>query len=452
MSTMPTFQVKYDWYLFGGLARTVQLHILPTVLPFYIEHVNVFPKSLAKVETMVRTSLGARTHKGDWLLRGRFSASSGGTCAGSTKWPVMLHRGDPSTHSVKNVRPWLPELPNLHYFTLALLKNDTSLQVLDCVQVRFGMRVITADHRGFWLNNNTNVKLRGVNRHHFVDSPVLTYADMLRDMSMLKRMNANFVRGSHYPQDARFLDLCDVNGILVWEEVMAWQPRLTDYKRALFMKQQRSMATEMVRTSANHPSIIIYACFNEGSSHMGHATFAYKDMAKTLRKESRNSRLISYASDKADRDIMFGYFDVVSFNEYPCWYPVKFKHSLGCLHKIWDVWRTRMQWVKEHFPEKPLIISEAGGGGIYGRHGGWKEKWAEEFQALLVMMHAYTADRNDRMSGIAVWHFADNPVDPHGKDESKRPGGLNNKGVLSLDRTPKLAYTYLESLWNGSQR
>jgi beta-glucuronidase len=40
------------------------------------------------------------------------------------------------------------------------------------------------------------------------------------DISILKTLNANYVRGAHYPQDQRFLDLCDENGIVIWEETL----------------------------------------------------------------------------------------------------------------------------------------------------------------------------------------------------------------------------------------
>ena len=44
------------------------------------------------------------------------------------------------------------------------------------------------------------------------------------DLELLQgpQLNGNFIRGSHYPQDPRFLDRCDERGVLVWEEALAW--------------------------------------------------------------------------------------------------------------------------------------------------------------------------------------------------------------------------------------
>ena len=46
---------------------------------------------------------------------------------------------------------------------------------------------------------------------------------LVSDIQQLLDMGCNFVRGSHYPQDLRFLDLCDETGICVWNEGIGWQ-------------------------------------------------------------------------------------------------------------------------------------------------------------------------------------------------------------------------------------
>ena len=46
----------------------------------------------------------------------------------------------------------------------------------------------------------------------------MTYDALVADVHFLIELGANFVRGAHYAQDQRFLDLCDVYGLLVWED------------------------------------------------------------------------------------------------------------------------------------------------------------------------------------------------------------------------------------------
>ena len=82
----------------------------------------------------------------------------------------------------------------------------------------------------------------------------MTLDGLRQDIELLKELGANFVRGSHYSQDQRFLDLCDENGLLVWEEAVAWQPSLEDLQDPIFMSQQLQALDETIDASVNHPS------------------------------------------------------------------------------------------------------------------------------------------------------------------------------------------------------
>lgn len=53
---------------------------------------------------------------------------------------------------------------------------------------------------------------------------MLAYEQLVADVQILLSLGANFVRGAHYAQDARFLDLCDVHGLLVWEDGLTGGP------------------------------------------------------------------------------------------------------------------------------------------------------------------------------------------------------------------------------------
>ena len=64
------------------------------------------------------------------------------------------------------------------------------------------------------------IKLKGVNRHD--SNPytgyVCTVEDMLRDLKMMKEHNVNTIRTSHYPNDPRFLEMCEKYGFYVIDE------------------------------------------------------------------------------------------------------------------------------------------------------------------------------------------------------------------------------------------
>jgi beta-glucuronidase len=110
--------------------------------------------------------------------------------------------------TVPNPVPWSPDSPHLH--TLAIATDE------DDLIVRFGLRTIRTEGREILLNDRP-IKLLGYNRHEFHPDTgsSVSPAQHLTDIHHLKSLGCNFVRGSHYPQDQRFLDLCDEHGLLV---------------------------------------------------------------------------------------------------------------------------------------------------------------------------------------------------------------------------------------------
>lgn len=90
---------------------------------------------------------------------------------------------------------------------------------LDAITVRFGLRTVTADGRRIRING-VSWKLLGFDRHemHPAYGSAVPVSVQLQDLSLLDAMAAYYIRGSHYQQDSRWLDLCDERGVLMWEE------------------------------------------------------------------------------------------------------------------------------------------------------------------------------------------------------------------------------------------
>ena len=88
--------------------------------------------------------------------------------------------------------------------------------------------------------------------------------------------------------------------------------------------------------------------------------------------------------------------------------------------------------------DKPFIISETGAGGIVGMHSNNQSRWSEEYQVTVDALDAKTAMNDPNISGLALWQFCDIKVD-QSNTSTNRPGGINNKGVVSQWREPKPA-------------
>ncbi len=101
--------------------------------------------------------------------------------------------------------------------------------------------------------------MKGINRHVFWPETGRTVSPAidLADVQLIKEMNMNAVRCSHYPPDKRFLELCDSLGLYVLDELAGWQ-------KAYSTKAGAPLVKEMVTRDANHPSIIFWSNGNEG--------------------------------------------------------------------------------------------------------------------------------------------------------------------------------------------
>ena len=58
---------------------------------------------------------------------------------------------------------------------------------------------------------------------------------------------------------------------------------------------------------------------------------------------------------------------------------------------------------------------------------------------MLVQLHTISALNNPRIAGIALWQLAGTRIDPSVSSEDERPGGLNNKGLVTLARAIKVS-------------
>jgi len=331
------------------------------------------------------------------------------------------------------VIPWAPGAPCLYEAVALLLDGD---KVVDDLVDRVGFRDVRVRGRRILLNGQP-VQLRGVNRHE--DHPqfgnALPLEAMVTDLELLADLGCNFVRTSHYPNDLRFLDLCDEMGFLVWEESHA---RSTPFDHPRFREQIAQSTTEMIEWHWNRPCIILWGCLNECDSATAEGRREYERVIGLI-KDLDRSRPVTFASDKAERDLCLDLVDVVSWNRYDAWYR-------GGVDDVEPALRQALRWLHSDASGgkgKPVILSEFGGGAIYGQRSPRRQKWSEEYQADVLdeSLRVYLNHRD--VAGVAVWQFCDCRVSP-GRWRD-RPRTMNNKGVVDEYRRPKLAYAVVRA-------
>ncbi len=243
---------KADFWLFGGIFRPVWLEAFPAQ---HIERVAIDARHTGEFSADVFT--------GGVTTAGRVSCrifEMDGRPAGQCFSLSIDSTGDQEKTTLRakidGARPWSAEFPNQYR---ARIRLEEKGGVLHEVAVPFGFRTVeTRPHDGLYVNG-TRVLLKGVNRHSFWPSSGRTTSRKISaaDAALMKDMNMNAVRCSHYPPDAHFLDAADSLGLYVIDELTGWQA-------AYDTGPGRKLVRELVLRDANHPSVILWANGNEG--------------------------------------------------------------------------------------------------------------------------------------------------------------------------------------------
>jgi hypothetical protein len=240
-----------DFWVFGGIFRPVYLEIFPKD---HIERLAIDAQANGKFSLQVFTENIERGYS----LEASIERADGA----QTLKPIVfaLAANDTMTtlqYQYKNVALWSTEFPNLFTATVSL-KNDKG-KVVHTVKQKFGFRTVELKpHDGFYLNGK-KVMFKGVDHHSFwpESGRTTSRAINIEDVRLIKEMNMNAVRMSHYPPDIDFLDACDSMGLMVLDELTGWQKFYDDSTGHRLVK-------ELVIRDVNHPSVVIWDNGNEG--------------------------------------------------------------------------------------------------------------------------------------------------------------------------------------------
>lgn len=333
------------------------------------------------------------------------------------------------------VEEWMPEHPKLYEINTVLYQNG---KAIDDLIDRFGFREVTLKNKRICINGKP-VRIKGFCRHedHPLFGCALPLEAMAYDLDLIQDLGANSVRTSHYPNDERFLDLCDERGILVWEENHARGLSLEDMQNPNFEPQAENVISEMITAHYNHPSIYIWGILNECASETEYGKECYEKQFELIRSMDQ-TRPCSFASCKFKTDICFGLPDVVAYNIYPHWY-----HDTPVKEYLEDLY----QWVQDETEGKgkPFLITEIGAGGIYGYRTPYEVKWTEEYQAKTVREQISTVLENQNCCGVYIWQFCDVRVSEEWFHI--RPRCMNNKGIVDEYRRRKLSYQAVKDVY-----
>ena len=428
-----SLHIPNDYYAYGGICRPVTAEELPEA------YITFCRGRTVKTETgwVIRTETGIR-NLSDRPLAYRLEVSAAGE---KTEVAVQLQPGETQrvccTVACTGVRAWTPEHPELYELQAVLrAKGEPVDDLID----RIGFREIRTEGKRILLNGEP-LKLKGFNRHEEYGTFGMAVPPeaMMQDLLMMKDLGANCLRTCHYPNDPRFLDLCDETGMLVWEESHARGLSEEQMRHPRFREQLEACTREMAEQHFNHPSIFVWGCLNECADDTEYGAVCYRECFAMLRA-SDPGRPVTAALLERPGGRVYGDMDIIGINLYPGWY---YEGSAG------EALCKKIKEIRENGGNnKPILVSEIGAGAIYGCHDPLGEaKWSEERQCAILEKQIRAVLADPDVCGIFLWQFADVRVSEEWF--AGRPGTVNNKRIADMFRRPKMAYRTVRELFRG---
>ena len=330
------------------------------------------------------------------------------------------------------IERWNPEKPKLYQIEITCNENK--------ITDKIGFRTIETRGTEILLNGKS-IFLRGICIH---EENALrggrAYSDQDAQMLLnsVKELNCNYVRLAHYPHNENMIRKADEMGILVWEEDPVYWTIQWENPQTLANATQQ--LTDVISRDKNRACVIIWSMANETPVSEARTNFL-KKLAEHARSLD-NSRLISAAlethgsptnsNERIVEDPFADYVDIVNFNEYVGWYdglPEK------CDKIIWTIKYN-----------KPVMISEFGGGALQGLHGDIQTRWTEEYQEDLYSHTLNMLSKIPQFRGVTPWILYDfrspKRVLPNIQD------GWNRKGVIGQNGTKKKAFFVLRKFYD----
>jgi hypothetical protein len=239
-----------DFWIFGGIFRPVFLEVLPEI---HMTRTAIDAQADGSFNILVETNYA----KSETSVSVELYDLNGKAVGKPVQQKIEKGISSKTISGIfEGVKSWNPEWPTLYDLKISLINGD---KILHEVNERIGFRTVELRrHDGFYVNGE-KIVFKGVCRHSFRPETgrCLSDSDHLEDIRLMKEMNMNAVRCSHYVPDKRFLDLCDSLGIFVLNEVTGWQQ---GYDTIIGPK----LVKETILKDENHPSVVIWDLGNEG--------------------------------------------------------------------------------------------------------------------------------------------------------------------------------------------
>lgn len=428
---------RFDFTPYGGIHRSVQLVSLPEIS---INKIRIDTAILNKKTGLISAEVFINSK-----IDGRVSAEV--TYGKKTIKTENRFRGNKSTLKLKidNCKFWSPENPFLYDIKFKLVRGS---DIIDEYLLPVGVREVVIKGNKILLNGK-EVYLKGFGKHEDFDviGKGLFLPLMVKDFELMKWINANSFRTSHYPYSEEMMFYADRKGFLVIDEVPAVS---LDFRRVNgnTLKTHKEHIQRLIDRDYNHPSVIMWAVGNEPNLvgdqeyYNGSAKKYWKEIFGFTKKlDSSRPVTVPNCTRAGVNDPVFEFSDVISLNRYYGWYEYP-----GYLEEAVEILSKEMDTIYKKY-KRPVLFTEFGVDTMPGFHSISTQMFTEEYQQLFLDAYIKLIRSKEYTIGEHVWNFADFRTPQH-----FRRVVLNLKGVFTRSREPKSAAFLLKKIWQNPQK
>jgi beta-glucuronidase len=408
-----------DWWNYGGLTRSVELIEVPGT---FIQDYSVQLTKGMQDEVSAWVQLNGDHFPQEVRVeipeaRIRQEAKLDGS-------------GRAEFHFRAQLQLWSPENPKLYRVIISSGEDSVSDEI--------GFR--TVETRGAQiLLNGKPIFLRGISMHEeapFRGGRAFSEEDDRTLLNWAQELGCNFVRLAHYPHNEEMVRLADRAGILVWSEIPVYWD--VDWTNPATLETAEAQLRENIARDHNRAAVILWSISNE-TPVVEERTNFLKTLAGYARQLD-STRLVTSAMNHPEatgpnsrrlNDPLGQFLDVLGLNEYVGWYERTPEDA------------DQMQWSLAY--DKPLIVSEFGGGALYGKHGDAETRFSEEYQANLFDHQLKMLEKIPSLAGMSPWVLMD-----FYSPRRYLPGVQdfhNRKGLLSERGQRKQAFYVLQKFY-----
>ena len=339
---------------------------------------------------------------------------------------ILVNKKSTESIRVNNVNKWSPESPYL--YNLDIICGE------EIIHEKVGFRQVKIQDKVFYVNN-IPVKLKGVNRHDFntKTGATVTLDNIYQDILLMKKLNINAIRTSHYPNMPQFYQLCDKLGMYVMDEadlethgmcavdldhIKSWQEFAEDKRieEGIYLRHKN-----LVERDKNRPSVIIWSLGNE--SNFGKAFFKG---AKYI-KSRDNTRPVHYEGLQRAN---------------PKYY---YTNMVDMVSMMYPSIQTIQEKVLDNPKEtRPFVMCE------YTHAMGNSSGDVLDYWKLI--------DNNPQLMGAFVWEWADHTIKTkkgflYGGDfgEREHDGNFCADGLVTSDRKIKSSALEVQAVYGGKR-